>query len=97
MGGHQPKVMKAEEVYFSLNELSNLTGFTFLTVKKRLASLIPIDGPHSSLLYALPEAIPLLYPKTDETLTELKLQREREETRLAATRAQKIEFENAVR
>ena len=80
----------------SLSELGVLTGYSFPTLKKKLENIVPTDGPQSSLLYSLKDAIQVIYSESHDSLPELRLQREREETRLASARAKKIELQNAV-
>jgi hypothetical protein len=45
----------------AISQLSDLTGMTRNTVKKRLESLTPEHGPKRALLYEPKKALPLLY------------------------------------
>jgi hypothetical protein len=91
------KLLRTNEIKLSLGELSELFGVDADTVKSKLSDLPTITGPYKSTLYPLKEAIGSFFFAGDETLQELKLARERAETRLAVVRANKIDMENKKR
>lgn len=45
----------------SLNKLQELTGFARATIKTRLSTCQPIEGPRGAQLYETREALPFLY------------------------------------
>jgi hypothetical protein len=84
-----------KEIKLTLSELELLTGFSLLTLKKKLESVDPQTGPNSAQLYPLKESVQALYCQGEDSLAGIKLKRELEETRLATARARKLELENA--
>ena len=54
-------IARGDDLFFSINELSDLTGFGFPTVKKRLEEVESRPGPHGAILYPLKDAIRAIY------------------------------------
>lgn len=88
--------MKFKEQVINLSELGELTEINLMTLKEKLTN-IPVvgNGPHSSTLFNLKAALQAIYVHADDSLSALRLQREKAETRLAEAKAIKVELENA--
>jgi phage terminase Nu1 subunit (DNA packaging protein) len=89
-------MVKMNELVMNLSDLGALTGMNLMALKKKLES-VPISGtgPKGSTLYNLKAALQAIYVHGDDSLSALRLQREKAETRLAEAKAIKVELENA--
>ena len=76
----------------SFQDLSELTGFTYRTIKKRVSSLVP-EKQGKSLVFSSDEALPLIYNNGEAESEVLDLTRER--ARLAKEQADRLELQNA--
>ena len=78
----------------SLLELEVETGRHYREIKKSLQSIPHVDGPKNSMLYDCRLAYKAVYNNPDQlTLSEVQLERQKAETRLAKAKADKIEIE----
>jgi hypothetical protein len=82
---------------YSINELMNLTGKSFRTIKKRLENLTPErDDGKGGIFYDLRVALPQIF-KNDlaptKSLLDYRLLREKSEARLAEVKAKKLKLE----
>ena len=55
----------------SINELAELTGKTYRTVKKRLDGIKPVRTDRRGAYYCSPEALAAIYDREQKTLDEL--------------------------
>jgi len=76
----------------SFQDLTDLTGFTYRTVKKRLSNLKP-EKEGKSHIFNSEEALPLIYNKGKPDNEVLDLTKER--ARLAKEQADRLELQNA--
>jgi phage terminase Nu1 subunit (DNA packaging protein) len=86
---------RVREIKLTLNELGFLTDLDQRNLKKKLAKIVPENGPNGSTLYDLRPAVHAIFLEGDDSLPALKIQREKAETRLAEAKALKVELENA--
>jgi len=95
--GHpnRAKLLRVSDIKLNMTELSVLTDLSMVTLKRKLESVESTPGPLNSLLYPLKKAVHAVYVYGNDNLDELKINREREETRLASARAKKVELDNA--
>ena len=76
----------------SINQLQQLTGSSYRTIKKRLADLDPVSAEGNTICYDPKRALPIIYGQADESgfkLSELEI----EKTRFEKARADKTELE----
>jgi phage terminase Nu1 subunit (DNA packaging protein) len=86
----------------SLNQLVELTGKTFRTVKKRLAGLRPVREDGRAEYYDTKEALQLLYPQVQSELAKENLlleraRREKEELKLGEMKGELIPVAEVVK
>lgn len=82
-----------EQRLLNLQEIEQLTGFTFKTIKKRLqsAGLKPVRKKGKATLYDTYELLPALYKKQSSDAEQLTLER----ARLAKVQAEKVKVETS--
>ena len=75
----------------SINQLAELTGKTYRTIKHRLADLEKKDGAKGSHLYDSQQALELLYQVSGKTLDEAKIRELDERSALARARREVLD------
>ena len=75
----------------SINQLAELTGKSYRTIKHRLADLEKKDGAKGAYLYDSRQALELLYQVSGKTLDEAKIRELDERSALARARREAID------
>lgn len=84
---------KGGDLKASYNQLSEMTGMTYRTIKGRLNGMDPVGtGKNNALLFETKDVLPVLYG--DPAVHE-RLNLEQERARLAKEQADRVEMENA--